>query len=97
METDDIQYPKKIKKFRIYFIKLLEQKAKATITTKNRFKAISDSESKSEIEQTSSKTSKKGKATPNLPIRGKSVMQNQVKSNNKTITKTKESIPPNCY
>lgn len=70
MDTDEYQFPKRTKKFRTNFVKLLEQKAAATIRTKNRYEAISESESDTENEPTTSKT--KGKATPNIPIKGNS-------------------------
>ncbi|CAH1110343.1 unnamed protein product [Psylliodes chrysocephalus] len=94
METDDFQLPKKTKKFRANFIKLLEQKAASTITTNNRFEAISDSESESETEQPTNNPTKKGKATPNLPIKGSSKTQKQARNTDKTKTKSKDSIPP---
>ncbi|CAH1113940.1 unnamed protein product [Psylliodes chrysocephalus] len=55
MDTDEYQYPKRTKKFRTNFIKLLEQKAAATIQTDNRFEAISESESETEIETSTNK------------------------------------------
>lgn len=86
MDTDEYQYPKRTKKFRTNFIKLLEQKAAATIQTDNRFEAISESESETEIETLTNKV--KGKATPNLPIKGTSVTQKSAKTATKTKPKT---------
>lgn len=92
MDTDDYQQPRKVKKFKRNFIKLLEQKAASTIPTKNRFHAISDTESDSESEPEVIKPIK-GKATANILIKGASKLQNS-KPNNKTKTKNKDSIPP---
>lgn len=69
MDIDDFKLPKRKKKFRKNFIKLLEQKAAATIKTDNRFEVISESESDTETEPTSSRV--KCKATPNLPLKGR--------------------------
>lgn len=94
MDTDEYQFPKRTKKFRTNFVKLLEQKAAATIRTKNRYEAISESESDTENEPTTSKTKGKATATPNIPIKGNSQMQKNIKTATKSKPKLKDNIQP---
>ncbi|CAH1103825.1 unnamed protein product [Psylliodes chrysocephalus] len=51
-------------------------------------------QTKSETEQPTNNPTKKGKATPNLPIKGSSKTQKQARNTDKTKTKSKDSIPP---
>ncbi|CAH1107463.1 unnamed protein product [Psylliodes chrysocephalus] len=99
-KIDEFQIPKKTKKFRTNFIKMLEQKAAATISTTNRFEAIGESESDSESETeptTSTENKIKGKATPNIRIKGQSTRQKSSVKNTigeKTKPKSRDTIPP---
>ncbi|CAH1115858.1 unnamed protein product [Psylliodes chrysocephalus] len=90
-DNQGFQKPRKFKKFKTNFVKLIEQKAASTIPLSNKYDSLSESENE---QDTVIAPKIKGKATPNLPVKGNSTKQN---NNNKvTATKTnkKATIPP---
>ncbi|CAH1107667.1 unnamed protein product [Psylliodes chrysocephalus] len=92
-DNQGFQKPRKFKKFKTNFVKLIERKATSTIPLTNKFYSLSESES--EIEQDTVIAPKtKGKATPNLPIKGN--LSKQTTKNIVTATKInkKATIPP---
>ncbi|CAH1110659.1 unnamed protein product [Psylliodes chrysocephalus] len=92
-DNEGFEKPKKYKKFKTNFVKLLERKAALTIPLSNKYDSLSDSEP--EQDQTAPPPPKiKEKATPNIPIKGNSVMSSAQTTKEAPKTNKKSVIPP---
>ncbi|CAH1099728.1 unnamed protein product [Psylliodes chrysocephalus] len=93
VDNEGFQKPKKYKKFKTNFVKLIEKKVAATIPTSNRYDSLSESEFEQEQITVLPATSK-GKSTPNLVIKGNSTTSSTKTAKEPPKVNKKSTIPP---
>ncbi|CAH1107678.1 unnamed protein product [Psylliodes chrysocephalus] len=92
-DNTEFQMPRKYKKFKTNFVKLLERKAAASIPLANKYDSLSESEAEPE-QNTATTSTTKGKATPNLPIKSSTTESGTTTDKTDPKTNKKSSIPP---
>ncbi|CAH1114689.1 unnamed protein product [Psylliodes chrysocephalus] len=92
-DNTEFQKPRKYKKFKTNFVKLLERKAAASIPLSNKYDSLSESEAEPEL-NTGTTSTIKGKATPNLPIKSSTLKSGTATVKTAPKTAKKSSIPP---
>ncbi|CAH1113905.1 unnamed protein product [Psylliodes chrysocephalus] len=92
-DNSEFQKPRKFKKFKTNFMKLLECKATASIPLSNKYDSLSESEAEPEQNTVTAPTNK-GKATPNFPIKGNSTKSSIIIDKTAPKINKMSSIPP---